>query len=187
EHDQQESHPELRDRVSDHAKETHDVVDPAAAIERRNDTEGHTDPDLQDQREDSELEGRWKSFQEESERRLVVLKGLPKIAPEHVHQPVHVLHRQGLVEPVEVPERGDVRLGDVGRAERVETHWVTWRKPRDREDDDGDPEQRGNRVQDAPDDVFAHRFSVTSGPAMTGGAPRSGAPPCAWNQIEVIA
>src|SRR5438874_12310876 len=119
---------------------------------------------MQDQRENGELERRWKSFQKESERRLVVLQGLAEIAMEHVHQPVHVLHRQWLVEPVEVPKRGDVRLGDVGRAECVKTHWVTCRKARDREDDDGDPEKSGYGVWPVPDDVFAYRLPVTSGP-----------------------
>ena len=58
EHDQKESDPELRDRVSDDAEEPHGIVDPPAAVERGDDAEWHTDADLQHEREDRELERR---------------------------------------------------------------------------------------------------------------------------------
>ena len=58
EHDQKESDPELRDRMSDDAEEPHGVVDPTAAVERGDDPERHTDADLQHEGEDGELERR---------------------------------------------------------------------------------------------------------------------------------
>src|SRR5437667_6798101 len=60
-------------------------------------------------------------------------------------------------------KRGDVFLGDVRGAERVQADRVTWRESADRKHDDRDPDQSGDRIQDPPDDVLAHLPPVTSG------------------------
>ena len=156
EDDRHEAEPELRDRVPDDAEDADDVVDPAAAPERRHDPERDPDGELKEEGGERELQRRAHALEEQSERRLVVLERHTEVAAHDLGDPAHVLDPERLVQPVVRAKPLDVFFGDVQRAEGVEAYGITRGEPRDEEHDDRDAEERGNRVEEPPQDVFPH-------------------------------
>ena len=158
--DEYEAEPERGNGVSSDAEHADEPVDPRAAPERRDHTERYADDELQEQSGARELERVRKALEQHHEGIAVVDERVAELAAKGVGDPVDVLERQRLVEPVRVEEPVVVVLREVLDAEGEEADRVTRGEAGDGECDDRDPDERWDRVKQPSRDEVAQRSSV---------------------------
>ena len=169
--DEDLAEPERGDGVTGHPEHADDAVGPGTALQRGDDAERDADDELQDQRGQRELQGVRKPLEDHLARLAVVDERFAEVEPDGVGHPVHVLERDRLVEPVGVDQPEVVLLREVTDAEGEEPDRIARREARDRERDDRDADQGGDRVERPPDEEVAHRASVDRRGSALAGAP----------------
>src|SRR5206468_2339840 len=104
---------------------------------------------------------------------------LAEVPAEGVRVPVDVLQGHRLVEAVVVKQLLVVGFREIPDAERKKPDRIAWRKTRDRERDDRDADERGDRIYESSDDEVAQRSSI-------GGGKRPKAPPSTSDRYCLI-
>ena len=122
--DEDEAEPERGDRMTHDAEDADHPVGPGATLQRGDDSQRNADQELDGERHDRELQRGGHPGEEELERVLVIDERLAEVELEHRDEPVHVLQRYGLVEPVHMAEARDVLTGDIPLTESEQTDRV---------------------------------------------------------------
>lgn len=144
--DQDQAEPERRNGVPDDSEDADRAVDPLSPLERGEHAQGDTDNELQQKGRHGEHEGVRNSLHHHPERLAVIDERLAKVPLKSLRNPVDVLERDRLVEPVGVEQPEIVLLGEVPDAEGEEPDGIARRKARNRERDDRDANERGDRI-----------------------------------------
>jgi len=104
-----------------------------------------------------QLERRGNTFDNLVNHRTIVLERASEVELKHIHDPLSVLHRNWIVEPVAFAELLEVLLGNVGILNQG--LGSTRSEACDNERDQRDAEQQEERLDDSADDESSHGCS----------------------------
>ena len=142
------------DRDAQQRDDRDQAVTPALRVSRGPATQRDADPDGQGHGPDGQLDGRGESREQLVDHAPVVDDALAEVALQQLAEVDEVLLVQGLVETHAGHDLGGQRRRRVLAEQRLDR--VARDQVDDREDEDGQPEQDGDRADETSGDVLQH-------------------------------
>ena len=152
--DQHDAEPEVRRRDAPQREQVGAVVPGGALLHRRDDAGGDADQERDDDRHAGELHRDRQLLRDQVEHRQLVAHGLAEITRQHALDPVDILHRHRLIEPVllaDLLDHGRVALLARHDQRRIARQQVLQRKDQHRHE-----EQCRDQLQQAPGEEVQH-------------------------------
>ena len=152
--DQHDPEPEIRCRDAPQREQIGAVVPGRAFLHRRDDAGGNADQEGDHDRHRRQLHRHRQFLRDQLAHRHLDAQRLAEVAGQHALDPVDVLHRNRLIEPVLLADLGD----DLGIAFLAGHHQrrIAGQQLLQREDQDRHEEQRRDQLQDALGEEVQH-------------------------------
>ena len=176
--DQHQPEPELRQRDADERAGRQEVIEPRILFHRCHDPDRDGDQEREDVGGAHQQDGVGQPLGDQADRALVAEIRKPQVKVQQVAHVGQVLNQEGAVEAVVVQQSGPIRGRHPGVAQQ-QVPWLLRQNLQDGEEDEGDDEQKRDRLQDAANDVFGHAPTLSPHPKRVKRSPGTEAP-LAW-------